>query len=815
MQISSLQIRHSKADSQIGPVYIRADGSVDPVGAPISAVINSTYTLTGNISSSENGIIIERDDITINGNGYWLNGQDYTGMTLSGRSNVKIQNMKFTDFQLGIYLENCFNVSVSGSMIMNNQYGIGLYSSSNNTLANNELLRCNEYGIFLDWTSYSNHVTGNNVTEDTTQGTPTGIMIYGDNNIISSNTVTNFWVGIGVYGLYNSLTNNIISSNLPINAHGISVVTDAGIDRVLSTSIDESNTIQGKHVYYWVNKNDVTVPSDAGFVALINCTRIIVENLQISRNYHGIMLFSTTNSTIRNNQIYHNYYGIWLYQSSQNLISQNNITLSDGYGIGFEESSRNNRIVGNQITLHNYGAIYFHGSSDNSIEGNYIATSTWVELSGKINGDGIVTANSNNITISGNLVKQFGAGIVLAGQGNTLTGNTVTESTGDGLVLTSNNVLKSNNISGNGYGIQFGSLSTLSDLINDVDVSNIINGKPIYYWVDQHDKTVPTDAGYVVLVSCSNILVQNLHLSGEHQGIGLFSTTSSTIIQNHLDFNDQGIFAMWSSNNNISRNTIDNNAWEGIRLFNNINDPTLGCNNNFISENTFKGNYKGCISIWDSTGNVISRNNFLINGIGLVTGQPNMWDNGYPDGGNYWDSYVDVDMYQGPGQNLTGSDGIWDHQLNITQDGNIDHYPLVGPTVPIAQEFYPYGGFHVNTLSNSSILSYQFTPNTKTMSFNVTGQTGTQGFIDITFENQFIGGPYTVLVDGSSVTPTMTSNATHTTLHIEYTHSTHEIQIIGTTAIPEIPTIPAAILVLILLAATLIGARRKLIPQKI
>jgi hypothetical protein len=172
-------------------------------------------------------------------------------------------------------------------------------------------------------------------------------------------------------------------------------------------------------------------------------------------------------------------------------------------------------------------------------------------------------------------------------------------------------------------------------------------------------------------------------------------------------------------------------------------------------------------------------------------------------------------MYQGPGQNLTGSDGIWDHQLNITQDGNIDHYPLVGPTVPIAQEFYPYGGFHVNTLSNSSILSYQFTPNTKTMSFNVTGQTGTQGFIDITFENQFIGGPYTVLVDGSSVTPTMTSNATHTTLHIEYTHSTHEIQIIGTTAIPEIPTIPAAILVLILLAATLIGAKRKLIPQKI
>jgi GH25 family lysozyme M1 (1,4-beta-N-acetylmuramidase) len=56
----------------------------------------------------------------------------------------------------------------------------------------------------------------------------------------------------------------------------------------------------------------------------------------------------------------------------------------------------------------------------------------------------------------------------------------------------------------------------------------------------------------------------------------------------------------------------------------------------------------------------------------------NVWDDGYPSGGNYWSDYTDVDLYYGPYQNQTGSDDIWDHPF-IIDENNTDRYPLINP----------------------------------------------------------------------------------------------------------------------------------------
>ena len=45
------------------------NGSIDPVGAPIQRNGN-IYTLTGNITSSADGIVVQRDNIIIDGAGY-------------------------------------------------------------------------------------------------------------------------------------------------------------------------------------------------------------------------------------------------------------------------------------------------------------------------------------------------------------------------------------------------------------------------------------------------------------------------------------------------------------------------------------------------------------------------------------------------------------------------------------------------------------------------------------------------------------------------------------------------------------------------
>ena len=57
----------------ISTIYINADGSIDPPGAPISRS-GETYTLTGNINEP---IWIKRSGITFDGNGFNLQGMYY------------------------------------------------------------------------------------------------------------------------------------------------------------------------------------------------------------------------------------------------------------------------------------------------------------------------------------------------------------------------------------------------------------------------------------------------------------------------------------------------------------------------------------------------------------------------------------------------------------------------------------------------------------------------------------------------------------------------------------------------------------------
>ena len=54
-------------------IYIRADGSIDPLTAPIQRDGNF-YTLTGDISSDYDGIVIEKDGVTLDGGGYTVHG---------------------------------------------------------------------------------------------------------------------------------------------------------------------------------------------------------------------------------------------------------------------------------------------------------------------------------------------------------------------------------------------------------------------------------------------------------------------------------------------------------------------------------------------------------------------------------------------------------------------------------------------------------------------------------------------------------------------------------------------------------------------
>jgi hypothetical protein len=56
----------------------------------------------------------------------------------------------------------------------------------------------------------------------------------------------------------------------------------------------------------------------------------------------------------------------------------------------------------------------------------------------------------------------------------------------------------------------------------------------------------------------------------------------------------------------------------------------------------------------------------------------NIWDYGYPSGGNYWSDCNGTDLCRGTFQNETGNDGIIDTPY-VIDINNTDHCPLMNP----------------------------------------------------------------------------------------------------------------------------------------
>jgi parallel beta-helix repeat protein len=179
-------------------------------------------------------------------------------------------------------------------------------------------------------------------------------------------------------------------------------------------------------------------------------------------------------------------------------------------------------------------------------------------------------------------------------------------------------------------------------------------------------------------------------------GIRLNYSSGNSISRNNITNGLYGIRLDYSFDNIISGNDITNN-WAGIELesaspYNSIygNNITANMgdgimledsNGNTISGNSIARNWCGINLPNFERDNVIYRNSLVENGVQVsytAWFAVNIWDNGYPSGGNYWSDYNGNDSYCGLDQNEPGSDGIGDTPYAINEN-NSDHYPLMGP----------------------------------------------------------------------------------------------------------------------------------------
>jgi len=306
--------------------------------------------------------------------------------------------------------------------------------------------------------------------------------------------------------------------------------------------------------------------------------------------------------------------------------------------------------------------------------------------------------NSSNIVISGNNFSNGRNGLYISGCSNC----NVTENNFQDCNLRLDNspksTLRNNKINATySFGV-FG--SSLNDYLNDIDESNSVNGKPIYYWINRKNATAPTDTGYIGLVNCTNVNVTNLNLRHNIQGVLLAYTNGSQISGNTIKDHNYAVYLDHSSNNTISSNLINDVIQEyGIYLTNSLgniifnnslsNVMTTGIVLSGSAANIIYGNDITAASIGielqDSHNNKIFHNNFrgmysFFIDARISDSDNNSWDDGYPSGGNYWINYNGTDFKKGVYQNETGSDGIGDSPYVLDAD-NSDRYPLMDPYI--------------------------------------------------------------------------------------------------------------------------------------
>ncbi|HIH93145.1 TPA: hypothetical protein HA338_03580 [Methanosarcina acetivorans] len=235
-------------------------------------------------------------------------------------------------------------------------------------------------------------------------------------------------------------------------------------------------------------------------------------------------------------------------------------------------------------------------------------------------GSGIYLDSVQYNTIANNHLQANEIGIHLwNANNNMLINNTASDNNWAGIRLSpndselaSNNTLINNTMVNNTYNFAIDTMYLNASMQNNIDTTNTVNGKPIYYLVNVSNVTLnsASNAGAIYCINCQNISIKDQVLKNNIQSIFLHNTSDSRYDSNILSNNYFGIVLV-NSDNNTGLNNIAVNNIVGIAI--------VASTDNYLNNNVANFNGQG-FEIQDSDNTELNNNtanNNKDNGIAL------------------------------------------------------------------------------------------------------------------------------------------------------------------------------------------------------
>ena len=200
---------------------------------------------------------------------------------------------------------------------------------------------------------------------------------------------------------------------------------------------------------------------------------------------------------------------------------------------------------------------------------------------------------SLNVVVTGNrfVSNRLGVSVMTYAYNSTISNNSFID---DGILLVQYQISK---------------FLSMQDFLHTIE-NNTVNGKPLYYYKHSQDFIVPKDAGQVILANCTNVTIQDLHLSHTDFSV-ILAYCNNCIIENLTVTDTDGEVILLKSDNNI----IQNN-----KLVNNLHGICLDykSNNNIVRNNYASENLIGISAVTSSSNNLIYDNTVTENSVGIA-----------------------------------------------------------------------------------------------------------------------------------------------------------------------------------------------------